>query len=146
MEKLTFSTTINATKQNVWNILWDDENYRKWTSVFCATSYAETDWNEGSKVLFLDGQGSGMVSRIESKKPNEFMSFLHLGLVKDGAEDTESDKAKPWAGAHENYTLKGENGVTELIVEVDVNEDFKKYMLETFPKALEQVKNLAEKC
>ncbi len=73
MEKQTFSTTINAPKEVVWKTLWDDETYRKWTSVFSATSYAETDWKEGSKVLFLDADGSGMVSRIEANRPNEFI-------------------------------------------------------------------------
>jgi hypothetical protein len=144
MEKINFSTTINASKQKVWNTLWDDANYRKWTSVFSPTSYVKTDWKEGSKVLFLDGQGSGMVSRIEANKPHEFMSFQHLGEVKEGVEDTESEKVKGWAGAHENYTLKENNGSTELIVELDANDDFKSYLMETFPKALEQVKALSE--
>ncbi len=116
MEKINFSTTINAPKEKVWKVLWDDATYRKWTSVFSASSYAETDWKEGSKVLFLDGQGSGMVSKIEVNKPNEFMSFKHLGIVKDGVEDTDSDAVKGWGGAFENYTLNEVNGVTELLV------------------------------
>lgn len=144
MEKLSFVTTINATKEKVWNTLWDDTTYRKWTSIFSPSSYAETDWNEGSKVLFLDADRSGMVSKIETKKPNEFMSFQHLGEVKNGVEDTESDKVKGWAGAHENYTLKEMGGSTELSVEVDLNEEFAEYFSNTFPKALEQVKALAE--
>lgn len=144
MEKINFSTTINAPKEKVWNILWDDENYKKWTSVFSPTSYAKTDWNEGSRVLFLDGEGSGMVSKIETKRPNEYMSFLHLGIVNNGVEDTESEKVKGWAGAHENYTLKEHDGITEVLVDIDVNDDFKKYMMDTFPKALEQVKVLSE--
>ena len=94
MDKMKFSTTINAPKEKVWKILWDDETYRKWTSVFSEGSYAQTDWKEGSKVLFLDGKGSGMVSKIETSRPNEFMSFLHLGVVKDGVEDTESEEVK----------------------------------------------------
>ncbi len=44
----------------------------------------------------------------------------------------------------ENYTLKEANGITELSVEIDIAEDFEKYFMETFPKALEQVKVLAE--
>ncbi len=144
MEKMNFSTNINAPKEKVWTTLWSDETYRKWTSVFSPTSYADTDWKEGSKVLFLDGQVSGMVSKIEVNRPNEFMSFLHLGEVKDGVEDTESDKVKGWAGAHENYTLKEVDGGTELLVELDVNEEFKDYMVKTFPKAMEQVKELCE--
>lgn len=77
-------------------------------------------------------------------KPNEFMSFKQLGEVKDGVEDTESDKVEQWAGALENYTLKEVNGVTELLVEMDTNDDFKGFLMETFPKSLEQVKILSE--
>jgi hypothetical protein len=101
MEKINFSIDINAPKEKVWNVLWNDESYRKWTSPFAEGSYAKTDnWKEGSKVLFLgpDG-GGGMVSKVASNKKNEFMSFEHLGVVKDGIEDTESDSAKGWAGA-----------------------------------------------
>lgn len=144
MEKLSFKTSINAPKEKVWKTLWDDATYGKWTSVFSPTSYADTDWKEGSKVLFLDGGGSGMVSRIETIRPNEFMSFRHLGEVKNGVEDTESDKVKGWAGALENYTLKEVNGITELTVDMDMNEDYKDYFVGTFPKALEQLKLLSE--
>lgn len=144
MEKLQFSTTINAPKEKVWRILWEDETYRKWTSVFSPSSYATSEWKEGSKILFLDGKGSGMVSRIEVLRPNEYMSFKHLGIVKDGIEDTESEEVKTWAGSHENYTLKDHNGNTQLDVVIDIAGDFKDYMSSTFPKALEQVKILAE--
>ncbi len=68
----------------------------------------------------------------------------NLGEVKNGVENTETDKVKGWAGAMENYTLKEANGITELSVEIDLAEDFEKYFMETFPKALEQVKVLAE--
>jgi hypothetical protein len=144
MEKLNFTTSIHAPKEKVWNTLWDDTTYRKWTSVFSEGSYAETDWKEGSKVLFLDGKGHGMVSRIEKNLPNEFMSIKHLGEIKQGQENTGSDGETSWAGAMENYSLKEDNGITQLTVELDAEEDYKKYFLETFPKALEQVKIIAE--
>lgn len=144
MEKLEFKTSINAPKEKVWNILWNDDSYPKWTSVFAAGSVAKTDWKEGSKVLFLDGQGSGMVSTIAANKPNEYMSFKHLGVVNNGVEDTESEKVKDWAGAMENYTLKDVGGKTELTVDLDINDAFKDYFENTFPKALEKVKELAE--
>ena len=145
MEKLQFSTKINAPKEKVWKTLWEDATYRKWTSVFSPGSHADSDWKEGSKILFLDGNGAGMVSKIETNRPNEFMSFKHLGEVKNGVEDIESDKVKGWAGATENYTLKEADGLTELWVEMDMNEEYKEMFMGIFPKALEQVKVLSEK-
>lgn len=144
MEKINFSIDINAPKEKVWKTLWEDATYRQWTRVFAEGSHAETDWKEGSKVLFLDGKGSGMVSKIETIRANEFMSFQHLGEVKEGIEDTESEKIKIWAGAHENYTLKEVNGKTELLVDMDMNEEYKNMFMKMFPKALEQVKILSE--
>jgi len=146
MEKINFSTEINAPSEKVWKVLWDHESYKKWTAPFFEGSYAKTDnWKEGSKVLFLSPEGDGMVSRVAANKPNKFMSFEHLGIVKKGVEDTESEEVKSWAGAKENYTLTEENGKTKLYIEMDSNEDFKDYFLKTWPVALEKVKELAEK-
>ena len=146
MEKINFSATINASKEKVWKTLWEEDNYRNWTAVFAEGSTVETDnWKEGSKVLFLDGKGSGMVSKVAANKPNEFMSFEHLGIVQKGVEDTSSEKVKDWAGAHENYTLKGTNGKTELTVEMDINDEYKDYFLKTWPQALDKIKQIAEK-
>ncbi len=144
MEKLHFSIDINAPKEKVWNILWDDATYPQWTSVFCEGSKAITDWNEGSKVLFVDGKGSGMISKIEAKKDNEFMSFKHLGEVKGNVEDTTSEKIKSWAGALENYSLHETGGVTTLKVDMDIVEEFKDFFLNAFPGGLEKVKELSE--
>lgn len=144
MEKLVFSTSITATPEKVWNILWTDASYRKWTAAFMEGSYAVTDWKEGSKVLFLDGRGMGMVSRIAVNRPNEYMSIEHLGEVKDGVEDTTSDRVKAWAGAHENYTLKKNNDQTELTIDMDITEEYKEMFAQIWPKALANVKQLSE--
>lgn len=144
MEKQRFNITINAPKEKVWKVLWNDATYRKWTSVFNEGSYAETDWKEGSKVLFLSPSGEGMVSTIAANRPNEFMSIKHLGTVKDGVEDLDSEETRKWSGAMENYTLKTVNGKTELTVEMDITQEYKDFFLETWPKALEKVKELAE--
>lgn len=143
LEKISFSTSINASKNKVWDILWNDENYREWAAAFAEGSYAKSDWNEGSKILFLDPKGSGMYSIIEKKVPGEFMSFKHIGEVKEGRE-LPVDETKGWNGSHENYTLKEAAGKTELIVEMDVADSFKDYFSKTFPVALDHIKKMAE--
>ena len=145
MEKKQFKIEIAAPKEKVWKVLWGDTTYPAWTSAFAEGSRAETNWEEGSKVLFLDGRGHGMVSTIAKKIPNEFMSFKHLGTVKDGVEDFESEQTKEWSGALENYVLKTVNGKTELVVDMDIAEEYKDYFMNTWPKALDKVKELAEK-
>ena len=144
MERKSFSISVNASREKIWDVLWSDGSYRKWTSVFAEGSRAETDWKKGSKVLFHDGKGDGMVSTIIENIPNEFMSIKHLGEVKNGIEDTASEKVKQWAGAMENYTLTEVDGKTELNVDMDIAEEYKDYFLTTWPKALEKIKQLAE--
>ncbi len=145
MEKLTFNTRIQASPEKVWDVLWDHDHYRAWTAVFSEGSHAETDWQEGSKVLFVNDKGSGMVSRVAERKDNRVMIFQHLGMVKDGVEDTQSDEVKPWSGGLERYFLEPSDGFTNLRVELDAPDDFKDYFTQTFPAALNKVKELAEK-
>lgn len=145
MEKIRLTTDINASRERVWDMLWNLDTYRTWTSAFAEGSDVKTDgWKEGSKLYFLDGNGSGMVSMVDAHRPNEFMAFKHLGEVHEGKEDTISDKIKQWAGALETYRLEGENGTTRLTVESDVTDDFKEYLLKAWPVALEKIKGLCE--
>lgn len=145
MEKQTFKILIEAEPTKVWETLLGRETYPEWTAIFCEGSMVETDWQEGSKALFLDGNGSGMVSVINKNIPNKFLSIKHLGEVKNGVEDTESESVKKWAGCLENYTLIDGNGKTELTIDMDAVEEFKDYFLNTWPKALEKVKEIAER-
>src|SRR5258706_121535 len=73
MKKLEFTVKINAPAAKVWSSLWNDETYRKWTSAFSEGSHAESDWKEGSRILFLDGKGDGMFSLIDNCR--EAMTF-----------------------------------------------------------------------
>src|SRR5688572_25319081 len=144
MKKHQFKTTIDAPREHVWNVLWGAATYPQWTAPFAEGSNAETDWKKGSKVLFTDGKGEGMVSIIDDLVPNEFMSFKHLGMLKNGVEDIETAQKKGWSGAMEDYTLKTVNGKTELTVDQDIEEDYRDYFLSTWPKALEKLKMIAE--
>ena len=145
MQKHEFKITINAPKEKVWQTLWGKDSYPAWTSAFAEGSRAETDWQKGSKVLFLDGKGEGMVSTVAENIPNRYMSFKHLGEVKNGVEDTTSEKVAEWAGATENYTLSEKDGKTEVVVDMDITDEFYDMFKDVFPKALNKLKELAEK-
>ena len=144
LKKISFSKEIKASKAKVWNALWDDENYKKWTAAFAEGSCAVSDWQEGSKILFLDAKGDGMYCTIAKKIADEFMSFKYNGEVKNNVELPLDEKNSDWVGGFENYTLKEESGVTTLTVELTVTEGMLDYFTKTFPAALENVKKIAE--
>jgi len=151
MQKVHFSIDINAPKEKVWDTMLSDATYREWTVVFNpGGSYFEGSWDKGSKMHFLGpdekGKLGGMVSMIEENNPNEFISIKHIGMLKeDGSEDLTSDEVKKWAGGHENYTFEEKDGVTTVKVDLDTTDEFKEYFEESWPKALQKLKELAEK-
>jgi len=148
MDKLEFSIVIDAPKEKVWNTMLEDKTYRIWTEAFMPGSYYDGDWSKGSKILFLgpgnDGKVGGMVSRIKDNRLYEYVSIEHLGEVIDGVEDTTSDRVKDWAGALENYSFIDKDGKTELIVDMNINEEFKEMFEGMWPKALQKLKALCE--
>ena len=82
MTVLHFTIKINATPEKVWDVLWTDATYRKWTSVFSEESHAISDWNEGSTIQFIGPGNNGMYGIIQKKIPNTQMVFKHLGELK----------------------------------------------------------------
>jgi uncharacterized protein YndB with AHSA1/START domain len=140
LTKKEFKVNINAPRNIVWHALWNDAHYRNWTSAFHEGSYAESDWNEGSEIKFLGPEGGGMYSEIAKKDEPSFMSFRHLGELKN----FEKQPASTWAGGMENYRLEEKDGGTELTVEVDLEPGFVEQFTAIFPKALQRVKEIAE--
>lgn len=145
MKKLEFETTINAPREKVWGLLWADASYQEWTSIFSEGSRAVTDWQTGSQVLFVNADNDGMLSMIAQNTPYEYMSIKHLGMVKNGVEDLEDEKAKEWHGAMENYTLTDVNGNTHLKVDIDITEEYEDYFKDAWPKAMNKIKEMAER-
>jgi len=144
METLEFTVQIKTNPDKVWKVLWEDETYKKWTSVFCEGSYTVSDWNEGDKIHFMSPNGEGMNSVIEKKIPNEYMAFKHIGEIKDFKEQPLDEETKKWSGAMETYRLIPNGEFTDLVAKVDAGEKFVDYFKDVFPKGLEVVKQLSE--
>ena len=85
-----------------------------------------------------------MVSRIAENKPYEYISIEHLGIVKNGVEDTTSEEAKKWAPAFENYTFEEKDGATEVLVDMDIDEKEAEIFNKMWPDALQMLKAIAE--
>jgi len=143
--KLQFDIDINAPKEKVWSALWNDATYREWTNAFSEGSYAQSDWKEGSKILFLGANGDGMYSTIQKLIPNEQMTFKHLGVLEKGVEQKTSAQTKEWEGALEEYFLTESNGKTHLKVTLNSTTQFEQYFRDTFPKAIQKVKEISER-
>lgn len=149
MEKLHFTIKIKAPKEKVWDAMLTDKSYREWTEAFHPGSHFKGSWAKGSKMLFLApdkfGATTGLVGIIKENIQHEFVSIKYLGLVKGGVEDLTSADVQGYVGAMENYTFKESGGSTEVVVDLDINDEDKVYMKEVWPKALHKLKVIAEK-
>ena len=86
-----------------------------------------------------------MVSEISDHIPDRFVSIRHYGLLKENTEITEGADVEKWANGCENYTFEENNGTTTVTVDLDTADDFVDFMNQTYPKALEKLKEICEK-
>ena len=152
MKKLQFKVNINAPVTKVYDMMLginSKSTYEQWTALFNPTSTYEGSWNKGSKILFIGtdekGEKGGMVSEIVDNIPNRFVSIRHYGLLKDNVEIIKGPEVEKWANGFENYTFEENNGTTTVTVDVDTTEEFLDYMNQTYPKALDKLKEICEK-
>lgn len=149
METIKFSVLIRASAKKVWDTMLDKESYEIWTSEFMEGSTFEGSWEEGSDIRFLapnkeSGLRDGMFARIKKSDKYRFVSIEHLGFIKDGKIDTTSKESQAMTPALENYTFKEQGDSTELVVEIQVSEEYKEMFERIWPKALERIKTLCE--
>jgi hypothetical protein len=139
MQNLEFNIHIESTPEKVWKCLWELENYKKWTNVFCEGSYYKvSDFKQGNKIHLLTPSGDGMFSIIDVFKEYKLLVFKHLGELKN----FEEQPLPFWTNAIESYQLiPNENGV-KLKVNVDTLDEYVDFMQETFQLALLKLKEL----
>lgn len=85
-----------------------------------------------------------MVSRISKNVPNQFISIEHYGILDGEIEITSGPQVERWAGGFENYSFREEGGNTIITVEIDVVDEFIDYFQNTYPKALDKLKEVIE--
>ncbi|TDL99576.1 MAG: tungsten formylmethanofuran dehydrogenase [Flavobacteriaceae bacterium] len=151
MTKIEYNIEIKASVQKVYQTmlgLIDKKTYENWTSIFNPTSTYQGNWDKGSKILFVgcdeNGKKGGMVSKIVENQTAKFVSILHYGILDGENEITTGEQVEKWAGGHENYTFSESGGITTVKVEIDTIEDYLDYFDQTYPKALEKLKEIVE--
>lgn len=142
---LNYAIRIDAPRERVWRLMLDPQAYREWGAPFCEGSYYEGSWDAGARIRFLTLQGEGMVSEVAEHRPREFVSLRHLGMIKDGQEDTGSDAVRAWAPSFENYRFVDRDGGTEVQVEMETLPAWEQFMQDTWPQALARLKALCER-
>lgn len=151
MQKLQFKKEIKASAQKVYETmlgLKTKSTYEYWTAAFNPTSTYEGNWEKGSKILFVgedeNGKKGGMVSEIVEHKPASFVSIRHYGFLDGDTEITTGEQVEQWAGGHENYNFQENNGITTVTVDMDSIDDYLDYFNNTYPKALDKLKEISE--
>lgn len=135
---------ISAPKAAVWKTLQDADHLRTWYAAFCDGSQAITDWQEGSKALFVDGTNSGIIARVVSNQPGSLLSLQYTGVIANGKEDYDSVDAQAVIGGREIYRLSENEGSTTLAVTCDMAASYFDWMADAWDKALVIIKDLAE--
>lgn len=144
LQRLQFSVRIHAPVARVWQLMFDPESYRDWTSAFMEGSYFEGSWEQGQRLRFLAPNGEGMLAEVAENRRHAFLSLRHIGFIADGKEDTDSEQVRALLPAHENYTFRAMPEGTELVIDQDVGQDHAAMMSEMWPKALARLKALSE--
>lgn len=145
MNKRQYAVSILAPVEKVWNTMLGPGTYKIWAAEFAPDCYFEGSWDKGAEIRFLSSpSGDGMYSVIVENNRYEFISIKHVGMIINGIVDTESPDVKKWTPAYENYSFSSINEVTEIIVDIDLPEDYVNYFEEVWPRALAKLKQICE--
>lgn len=143
MKNIAFSIEIHASKDKVWATLWEDGTFRDWASLIDEGTYMKGIMTEGNEIQFLSSvNGYGVTSLVAKLSPNKYVLFRHNA---DTKESGQQEREKEWTGGTESYSLSEKNGVTTLIVKIDVPQEQEETFRIRIPEALERIKTLAEK-
>lgn len=138
---MQFTIEINATKDRVWDTLWQDETLRDWAGIIDPGTYMVGELKEGHEIQFISGNGYGVTSLVEKLTPGESVLLRHSA---DTQDEGKHERDKQWTGGTERYTLAEKDGTTTLTAAFDVPPELEEYFNINYSKALERVKVLAE--
>ncbi len=143
MNDMQFSIDIQASKEKVWQTLWQDATFREWASIIDPGTYLVGELKEGNELQFLSSEnGYGVTSLVEKLEPNSYLLLRHSADTQDTGE---RERANEWTGGTESYTLTEADGITTLTTVFGVPSKMEEYFKDAYPKALQCVKELSER-
>lgn len=137
-ESFSKSIRIHAGADQIWNIILNPNN--QWGLAFGGGATAETDWNEGSAIIWRDLSGHiGASGIVEVHEANKYLQLHYYDDVQPAPGSTLGEY-------YEKYTVVPEDG--ESVLSIEVGKIAKRYVAhhqEMWEDALKIIKDLAEK-
>ncbi|NJS41807.1 hypothetical protein HC766_05795 [Candidatus Gracilibacteria bacterium] len=100
---MQFSIEIEASKEQVWSILWNDKTFRDWGNIIDEGQYMVGQLKEGNEIQFMSSSGYGVTSLVEKLIPNKFILFRQMADTMDNGKE---EREKEWTGGRESYKLE----------------------------------------
>src|SRR5436190_23835555 len=107
MKEMQFTIDIKATKEKVWDTLWQDKTLRQWAGIIDPGTHMVGDLKEGNEIQFISGNGYGVTSLVEKLTPGKFLLLRHSADTKDNGKQ---EREKQWTGGKESYRLAEKDG------------------------------------
>lgn len=138
---MQFTVAIQAPKQTVWDILWQDKTFREWAGIIDPGTYMIGELKQGNEIQFISGNGYGVTSLVDKLTPGDFLLLRHSADTQDNGKQ---ERDKQWTGGSESYVLAEKDGTTTLTAVFDVPLELEEYFATAYPKAFARVKELTE--
>ncbi len=123
----------------------DLASYKIWTTDFGPGCRYEGSWDLGSDITFLSDYEGGLAGTITQNKYLEVITITYKGwLDKNGVLD-ESDASLGTKGSIEQYTFTAiDDNTTKLDIYAETSPEYHDMMAESWPKALDKLKEMCE--
>lgn len=147
IKKLTYSITINAPKEKVFQTMTDKSLYAFWAKAWGEEMSYDGDWTEGSYVTFFDTSGEGTKALVEEVRPNEYTRLKHTAMVTNRNVEVEQldETMQKWIGSLEEYAFTNlDENSTRVEITMTMDEMFQDMADEPWPQALLYLKELCE--
>jgi hypothetical protein len=75
MQNIHHIIEINAAKEKIWSVLWDDKTFKQWASIIDEGTHMDGSLVEGGEVNFISLiPGYGVTSKVEKLIPYEYLN------------------------------------------------------------------------